>query len=346
MEATPEHEIFMQRCIDLAKRGFGTTRTNPMVGAMLVYEGTIIGEGYHQFYGLQHAEINAIESVKDSDKSLIKDSTLYVTLEPCSHFGKTPPCAHRIVTENIRQVVIGSVDPNPKVAGNGIKYLQHHGVSIIQSVLSEDCDALLDKFKANLSGLPYIMLKWAQSVDGLMAVAGKQVWLSNSLTRMLTHRQRSEYDAILIGKNTAIVDDPILDARYFNGAHPIRVVLDSMLSIPHEKKIFSDGHSTVVVNTLKQGKEGHITYLNIGKEDIKEMMKMIFNLGISSIIVEGGAEVLNSFVNAGLWHQAVVIRTRQDLGTGLKAPNVSGKLLANMQLKDDEIMYIKNTEIA
>lgn len=335
----------MSRAIELAKLGFSTTKTNPMVGAVIVYNNRIIGEGFHKKHGGSHAEINALTSVKDEDKPIISESTLYVTLEPCSHFGKTPPCSDRIVTEKIPKVVIGCIDPNPKVAGRGISYLTRNGVEVVMSELASSCEQLISKFRANLSGRPYIHLKWAQSADNFMAKTNTQVWLSNEFTRILTHKYRNQYDAILIGKNTALIDNPELSVREFSGENPVRVLLDSHLEVPQTHKLLSDGHPTLVYNSLYSKTKGAVEYIKVDTSNLDFILKDLFKRGLTSLIVEGGKKVLTSFIAENLWDEAMVITANKNLIEGISSPSITGTLAQNLNLKSDKIQVILNTHL-
>ncbi len=338
-------DVWMQRCIDLAKLGFRGVKSNPMVGALIASGDQVIGEGYHKYFGGPHAEINAINAVKEHQKHLIAGSTLYVTLEPCSHIGKTPPCSHRIVKEKIAQVIIGCVDPNPLVAGKGIQYLRDHHINIALSQRQAECEKLISKFKANVIGLPYIHLKWAQSADHFMASAQNSVWLSNAFAGVLTHQYRSQYDAILVGKNTIIIDNPQLTTRNVPGENPIRIVLDSFGKVPSTARVITDQNPTLVINTLKDEAKGQVTYIKVqDMQDLDTTLRKLFQKGITSIVVEGGSQVLYSFINAGLWHEAMIIQTKHKLKEGIKAPILTGHLVEKYCLQDDEILIISNTK--
>lgn len=336
-------EAFMQRALDLAIRGFATTQINPMVGAVIVFNDRIIGEGFHEKYGEPHAEINALSSVSDVDKPLLPYSTMYVTLEPCSHTGKTPPCALRIVNERIHKVVVGTIDPNPKVAGSGIDYLKKNGVEVVMSTMKASCEAMLRKFKVNLSGLPYIQLKWAQSKDGFMGIDGKQIWLSNAYVRMMTHKYRSRFDGVLIGKNTALMDNPILDARFYSDKKPIRILLDRFQAVPETHHLYDGNVKTWIVNLQVDKMVDNICHIKMDTSDLSLIMKRLFNLGLTSVIIEGGSKVLISFIEAGLWHEAFVINTNKILNEGISAPQVAGKLESSYSLGDNEIFLFHNT---
>jgi len=334
--------MYMQRALNLAIRGFADTGKNPMVGAVIVYEHRIIGEGYHERYGDKHAEINALESVCQADKHLIQGSTMYVTLEPCSHTGKTPPCANRIVKEGIRRVVVGTSDPNPIVTGKGMGYLRANGLLVEISELQEACDKLLIKFKANLDGIPYIQLKWAQSRNGYIGISGKNIWLSNGFTRILTHRDRNMFDGILIGKGTAMTDNPVLDDRYFDFGKPVRILMDSNLELPSSYRLFDGSAPTWIINKIKNDDSGNPRYIQFDSCNLKGMLQLLYRSGITSLIIEGGAKVLQSFAEAGMWHVAMVIRTKKKLEDGLKAPLIQGVMKDRFQLAEDEVLIIEN----
>ena len=334
---------YMSRCIFLAKKGIRQTASNPMVGAVLVCNGVIIGEGYHQKFGSPHAEVNAINAVADENKHLIPKSTLYVNLEPCSHSGKSPPCAHRIVTEKIPRVVIGCKDPNPLVAGKGINYLIANNVAVDGPIMEKEAQDLIRKFVTNLKGLPYIILKWAQSEDLYLSAKDHQVWLSNKYTQILTHKWRSEIDGIMVGRNTVQIDDPSLDVRQYYGPNPMRILMDTNLKTDPSKKLLSDGKPTIVINSKIEQNDGQTHYIKVDDtSDLNNILKILFGLGITSLLVEGGASLLQSFINQGLWHEARVIRTKTKLGDGIKAPALQGNLLEKMQVADDEILFISN----
>ncbi|MCZ2100605.1 MAG: bifunctional diaminohydroxyphosphoribosylaminopyrimidine deaminase/5-amino-6-(5-phosphoribosylamino)uracil reductase RibD [Chitinophagales bacterium] len=334
--------VYMQRALDLAAGGFGTTRSNPMVGAVIVYNDRIIGEGYHERFGGPHAEINALNQVADADRPFLPQSTMYVTLEPCSHEGKTPPCANRIVKEKIKRVVIGTMDPNPIVAGKGANYLRENGVFVDTSVMESACKALLDKFNANLQGIPYVQLKWAQSKDGKLGIEGKQVWLSNPYSRVLVHRYRSIYDGILIGKYTAMIDNPTMDARFWNHKKPIRIILDTNLEIPKSNRLYNRSAMTWIVNSHINKDENNLHFILADSRNVEGLLKTLFSKGITSLIVEGGAQVLSAFVHSGYWHEAMVIKTPNALGSGISAPIVQGRLLSFADVFGDKIDFIKN----
>lgn len=344
METVHQHDIiYMQRCIELARKGIRDTFTNPMVGCVIVHDNKVIGEGYHQQFGKHHAEINALLSIKDEDRPLLPHSTMYVSLEPCSHIGKTPACSHRIVNEGIKHVVIGCLDPNPIVAGRGLQYLRDHGVHVSTHLLNDECQALLKKFRCNLEGIPYIVLKWAQSADHYISKTNEQTWLSNEYTRILTHKWRSETESILVGKNTAMIDNPSLDTRYYDGPDPVRILMDSNLHAKSTLTLLSDGKPTIIINTLREEKQNNLAYLKVSDMyNTKEIVKKIFSLGISSVLVEGGAQLLKSFISDNCWHEARVIQTKVKLNSGIPAPIVEGRMTSFQNVGEDQICVISN----
>lgn len=318
---------YMRRALQLARNGELDTSPNPMVGAVIISpDGTIIGEGWHRRYGEGHAEVNAIASVKE--KAALKDATMYVTLEPCSHYGKTPPCAELIVTMGIPRVVIGSLDPFEKVAGRGVKRLRDAGVEVVTGVLEKECLELNRKFiTAHRLHRPYITLKWAQSADGY--IDGK---ISTRLTSALTHRVRAVNDAILVGSETVLKDNPSLDTRYFAGKSPVKVVLDRRNRVGKEMKIFDgDNKSVIILNDYSS---------------LEDAMKCLYERGIISVLVEGGAKVLQSFINANLWDAVRVEIGSKCIGGNVKAPNFKGLLDVsdNITVDGNRIISITKNE--
>ncbi len=336
----------MKRCIDLALLAGIEVKTNPRVGALLVYKDQIIGEGYHSQYGKSHAEIHAIQNVIQADQYKIPDSTLYVTLEPCSHFGKTPPCTHKIIDEGIKSVVIGCKDPNPMVSGDGINYLKKHGVTVIESELKKECEDLISIFKTNLKKRPFIILKWAQSADNFISKVNEQVWLSNEFSRVLTHKWRTECDGIMIGKKTAITDYPALNARLYRGANPIRIIMDSHLQASKYYENTESSSKAFVINQKRSSTKNSIIFLKVrNTKDLSETLSILFANEISVLMVEGGADLINSFINADMWDEARIIKTRLKLINGVAAPTLTGKLKNKIKLADDEVLFLENDPI-
>lgn len=339
-------EKYMERCFELAALGGKYTKSNPNVGSVIVYDGQIIGEGYHRFFGGPHAEVEAFHNVSTSDIHKIKDATWYVSLEPCSHYGKTPPCAHKIVELGCRKVVIGSLDPNPIVSGNGVKYLQGHGVEVVAPYCASKATLLISKFKANLHKRPYIILKWAQSKDNFISKNGTQTWLTSPSTGILTHKWRTEVDGILIGKSTAATDNPTLTSRHYIGENPLRIILDTNLSLPSNLNLYSDEFSTITITQLAEQIDNKKELLVVSDvRDLDLILDLLYQKGIYSIIVEGGAQVLKSFIDQNLWNEARVIKTKAILNGGISAPNVEGKLIVRTQIGEDEILFIQNSSL-
>jgi diaminohydroxyphosphoribosylaminopyrimidine deaminase/5-amino-6-(5-phosphoribosylamino)uracil reductase len=319
-----DHESYMRRCIQLALLGAGQVAPNPMVGAVLVYKERIIGEGYHREYGQPHAEVNCISSVAAGDQHLIPESTLYVSLELCSHFGKTPPCSDLIIRKGIPEVVIGCRDPFPEVNGKGIEKLRQAGIKVITGILEEECRKLNKRFLTfHTKQRPYIILKWAQTANGKTG-SGQQerLLISNSFTNRMVHQWRSEEAAILVGTNTALLDDPSLDNRLWTGKSPVRMILDLSLRLPGSLKIFDRKQPTIIFNLHRQEADGDLLYYRIEESlpVIKQLLDACFKLNLQSILVEGGTTLLHSFIGAGLWDEARVIVNDQVVSKGTDAP--------------------------
>jgi diaminohydroxyphosphoribosylaminopyrimidine deaminase/5-amino-6-(5-phosphoribosylamino)uracil reductase len=339
----------MLRCLELAKKGSGYVAPNPMVGAVLVHDGKIIGEGYHKQYGEAHAEVNCINSVKDEDRDQIARSVLYVSLEPCSHFGKTPPCTDLIISNRIPRVVIGCRDPFKEVNGKGIEILEAAGVNIIYGILEKECQQLNKRFFAfHTQHRPYIILKWAETADAKIAGDGaSRLYISNEQTNRLVHKWRSEEASILVGTNTVLMDDPELTTRNWAGPSPIRLVVDMDLSLPSSLKIFNRKQKTIVFNTIKHGENSSLSFYQVTEDVnlIHQIVNALYQMKIQSVIVEGGAMLLQSFIDEGLWDEARVIKNEElKINNGLSAPqlviqNVAQKLTI---LKDSVIFYFNN----
>lgn len=329
------HEIFMQRCLQLAKLGYGFVAPNPMVGAVLVHNNQIIGEGYHKKHGGPHAEVNCIQNaIANGFENLLHKSTIYVSLEPCAHFGKTPPCADLIINYKIPTVVIGCRDPFLEVDGRGIEKLKQAGIKVIEGILEQQSRDLNKRFfYFHQQHKPFVILKWAQTADGFIGNTGNErLMISNEITNRLVHQWRSQESAILVGTNTAFKDDPQLTNRFWLGAHPLRLVTDFKNVLPATHKIFSGEAPTIVFNydrhTITEGLKfpgfENITYwykLEGQRSTITEMMEACYTLGIQSILVEGGARLQQSFIDENCWNEARVI-TNPDLliNTGISAP--------------------------
>lgn len=341
-------EIYMQRCMELAMNGCGNVAPNPMVGCVIVCDGIIIGEGYHAVYGGPHAEVVAIHTVKN--KELLKKSTLYVNLEPCSHFGKTPPCADKIISEGIPRVVVGSHDPFPEVQGRGIEKLRLAGVEVLEGIMEAECDELNKRFFTfHKKHRPYIILKWAQTLDGFIDKerrdpGAKINWITNENTRPLVHRWRSEEMAIMAGTNTVLCDDPQLTVREMAGNNPLRLIIDKDLVVQPAAKVLDHASKTVVFNALKNKTDGHIEYvlLNFAADIIPQIIEYLYQHHIQSLIVEGGRKLLQSFIDGGFWDEARVFSGNNYFFSGTKAPEIKGKLLHTETIGADRLTTILN----
>lgn len=324
------HEKYMKRCIELAKLAFGNAAPNPMVGSVIVHNDRIIGEGYHKKCGLAHAEVNAINSVKN--KELLSSSTLYVNLEPCAHHGKTPPCSDLIVAKGIPNVVIGCVDIFAKVAGKGIEKLRKAGCNVTVGVLEQESIDLNKRFFTfHSKKRPYIILKWAETLDGFIDIdrRGKNpiepYWISNKLSKKLVHKWRTQEDAFMIGTNTAINDNPQLTVREWHGRNPIRVVLDNKLRLPANLKLFDKQATTIVFNSLKNESYENVEYIKISFDNnmLNELISKLYTFDIQSVVIEGGRELLDSFIQKKLWDEARVFIGNKYFIKGTKAPKFS-----------------------
>ncbi len=322
-----EEEKYMRRCIELAGNGLCNVAPNPMVGAVIVCDGRIIGEGYHIRCGEAHAEVNAIRSVKD--ESLLKRSTIYVSLEPCSHYGKTPPCADLIIEKQIPRIVIGCQDPFSKVAGRGIQKLRDAGREVIIGVLEKECQHLIRRFIIfNTLHRPFITLKWAESADHFIDIErtdGKPVILSSPLSSMLVHKKRAEADAIMVGRRTALLDNPSLTVRNWYGHNPIRIVLDRTLSLPKDLQIFDGDIPTLIFTEKEYPAERNITYITIdfSHNPLMQIMEELYQRKIQSLLVEGGSQLLQSFIDNDLWDEVFIEKCPSKLYSGVKAPEIS-----------------------
>ena len=317
-------EHYMQRCLELAQQGKGHTAPNPMVGAVLVHNDRIIGEGWHHFYGADHAEVNCLKNVKETDKHLIPDSTMYVNLEPCAHQGITPPCANRLVREGIKKVVIANKDPFEQVSGRGIEILKQADITVTTGILEEEAAWVNRRFFCfHIQKRPYIILKWAQSQDGFIAPADRSRFqITGAASNQLVHKWRTEEAAIMVGTTTAIDDNPKLTARLWEGKHPLRVVLDRSLNIPATHHIYDDTAATWIVNEQKEALEGNIHFVKHFFDEtlLPWLMHRLYETKKLSLIVEGGAALLNSFITHGLWDEARVFTGTPVIAKGIPAP--------------------------
>jgi diaminohydroxyphosphoribosylaminopyrimidine deaminase / 5-amino-6-(5-phosphoribosylamino)uracil reductase len=344
------HEKFMQRCIELAQNGLGNVAPNPLVGSVIVHEGKIIGEGFHIKYGGPHAEVNAINSV--GNKELLKHSTLYVNLEPCSHFGKTPPCADLIIAHKIPEVVIGTIDPFADVAGKGIERLKNTGCNVHVGILENECRELNKRFFTFIEKKrPYIILKWAQTSDGFIDVLPEKkkelqpTWITDEKIRVLVHKWRTEEQAILAGKNTVLKDNPKLNSRDWCGKNPLRITIDKNIEIPTNYNILDGSIPTLVFTSVTKESSANTQYITIDflKNIIPQILDTLYGKSIQSLIVEGGLIVHRSFIDAGLWDEARILTGNKFFGNGIQAPKVNGKNVYNQRFENDTLNVILNT---
>ena len=323
----------MNRCLELAKLAAGDVAPNPMVGAVLVHNEKIIGEGYHKKFGEAHAEVNCINSVHEENKNFISKSTLYVSLEPCSHFGKTPPCTDLIIKNKIPNVVIGCKDVYEDVNGKGINKLEGAGVEVITGVLEKECIELNKRFFIfHQQKRPYIILKWAKSVDGKIGNNKERIYISNEYSNRIVHKWRSEESAIMIGPNTALQDDPSLSTRLWPGKSPIRLIIDMDLRLPVHLKIFNRETRTIIFNRLKHEEDGNLLFYKVEEGNISQILHALYQMEIQSVLVEGGAKLLQSFIAAGLWDEARVIQNAElIISNGINSPELKNAILKNQE---------------
>lgn len=341
----------MKRCIDLAKNGFGQTYPNPMVGCVIVHQDNIIAEGWHHHAGEPHAEVNAIRKIQD--ESLIKNSTIYVSLEPCSHFGRTPPCADLIVEKGFKTIFIGMTDPFAKVKGRGIKKLFDRGCKVRLGVCEGDCFDLNKRFITfHEKQRPYIILKWAESQDGFLSPFEYEksanhdpVWLTNAYSKQLVHQWRAEEQAILVGTHTALMDNPSLTARLWKGSHPLRLLIDRQLRVPQTASIFSADAETLVFTEKKSLTKApsHVEFCEIdfNQNIIPQMLNALHKRQIQSLIVEGGRHTLQGFIDGNFWDEARVFKSKTLLGQGTKAPQLRAEAIKTQDIVSDKLEYYK-----
>lgn len=341
-----KHHKYMQRALELAKKGIGAVSPNPMVGCVLVHDEEIVGEGYHEIYGGPHAEVNAINSI--SNKELLKNCTMYVSLEPCSHYGKTPPCANLIIQHKIPKVVIALEDPNPKVAGNGIRLLKEAEIEVELGLLQKEAIQLNKRFLKKFNKkTPYIILKWAETADGYIARLNfDSKWISNEISRAWVHKWRAEEDAIMVGTNTVEYDNPTLNVRDWIGKNPTRLIVDRNLRLSGEKKVFDNTIPTILYhyeNAIPKLPHQVQLGVNLSEERfLEDMFKDLYQKRISSVLVEGGATLLNALIQADLWDEARVFKSKNTFGNGINAPIVNGVLDSLNQIGDDVLMIYQN----
>ena len=348
------HELYINRCLQLAENGLGRTYPNPMVGSVVVHKGKIIGEGWHPKAGEAHAEVNAINSVKD--KGLLGSSTIYVSLEPCSHYGKTPPCSDLIIASGIKKVVIGTIDPFSKVAGRGIQKLIKAGCKVMVGILEKECQELNNRFFTFIKKeRPFIILKWAESADGFISPGTSAeneripVWISNAYSQQLVHKWRSEEQAILVGTNTAVADNPSLTTRKWHGPDPVRIAVDRQGRIPGNSALFDGKARTIVISeadpsAFPSAKGLEITRVDFGGNLPHGICERLYSMGIQSLIIEGGRQTLQSFIKEDLWDEARIFTGKLRLGKGVPAPEFSGTLISEASILSDNLKIYRNDQ--
>ena len=337
-------EFFMLRAMELALLGSGLVSPNPLVGCVITYEGKIIGEGWHKKYGEPHAEVNAVNSVPD--KRTLRESTVYVTLEPCAHFGKTPPCADLLIEHQIKKVVVANLDSNPLVAGEGIRKLRSSGIEVITGVLDKKGRALNKRFFTIMEKQrPYIILKWAETADGFVARKNfDSKWISDEYSRQLVHKWRAEEDAVLVGMRTAQLDNPELNVRDWSGRNPVRIVIDRFLKLNEKIHLFDGLQKTVCYNVLKHEEHPNLSLVRIDEEDfLHHLIHDLYKRKIQSIIVEGGSQTLQAFIELGLWDEARIFVSPQSFQSGVKAPAISGVLENHFKIKNDWLKILQQS---
>ncbi len=342
----------MKRCIQLARQGAISVAPNPMVGAVLVHEGRIIGEGFHEVYGSAHAEVNCISSVDHRDEHLITSSTLYVSLEPCSHFGKTPPCSDLIISRKIPRVVVGCSDPFHAVRGKGISKMKDAGIEVVQGILEKECIHLNRRFFTfHEQHRPYVVLKWAQTANKKIGNYGNaRLMISNEYTQRLVHKWRSEEMGIMVGTNTAGMDNPQLTNRHWYGKNPVRVVIDPHLRLPSSLHLLDGLTRTIIFNLRKHGDEGMISYYQVGEDAdfVHQVMNGLYQMNIMSVMVEGGAKWIQSLIDDNSWDEArVITNTKLTVAEGVPSPELSsGNLVEQTVIGNDEVGFYVRRETA
>lgn len=344
-------EQYMLRCLEMAEMGMGSVSPNPMVGCVIVQDQKIIGEGYHAQFGKAHAEVNAINKVianyGAAAEAMLAEATVYVSLEPCAHFGKTPPCADLLVKYRVKKVVIGNRDPFADVNGKGIEKLKAAGIKVITGILEEQCTRLNKRFFTRIvKQRPYIILKWAETANGYFAPKNSvQQWISGPLAKKMVHKWRTEEDAILVGKRTAILDNPRLTAREWEGKNPVRILIDQKLHVPASNHLFNSESKTIVFNEVKTTVNDNIHYIQMEDMQYYLPQKIAFQLylmDIQSIIIEGGANLLAQFIKSGLWDEARVFTAASSWPEGLAAPVINGMITDELRVGKDTLRVYEN----
>ncbi|MGM5631164.1 bifunctional diaminohydroxyphosphoribosylaminopyrimidine deaminase/5-amino-6-(5-phosphoribosylamino)uracil reductase RibD [Apibacter raozihei] len=341
-----QDENYIRRCIQIAKNGLGTTYPNPLVGSVIVYKNQIIGEGWHKRAGQAHAEINAIDSVKD--KTLLKESDIYVSLEPCSHYGKTPPCAVKIAELQFKRVIIGSIDPNSKVNGKGISIIKNSGIPIVTGILENECYNLNKRFFTfHIKKRPYIFLKWAETLNKKIDNGEDRdspFWISNPYSLQKTHLIRSQEESILVGKNTAVTDNPALTCRSIHGSNPLRILIDRRLDVPESFRLYNSEAPTLIFNEKKNLKKEFTEYIRIDfSENIyTQILNNLYLRNIQSLIVEGGRQTLQNFIDNSLWDEAIITTSNTIVKNGTDSPTLFGNITHQEYINTNLITYIQN----
>lgn len=331
-----QDQLYMRRALELAEWGRGSVSPNPMVGCVIVHQKQIIGEGHHQIFGGPHAEVNAIHSVKNQES--LKESTVYVSLEPCAHWGKTPPCANLLVEKRVKKVVIAAFDSNPLVGGKGIQILKNAGIEVETGVLEQEARIQNRRFFTQIEKQrPYIILKWAQTQDGFVARENfSSKWISGSMSRQLVHKWRAEEDAILVGKNTALHDNPSLNVRDWIGKNPTRIVLDSKCELPETLHLFDKSIPTICYNSKKSESQENLDFIVLGSDlSISNILKDLHSRKIQSLIVEGGSRVLSQFIESGLWDEARIFTGKAKFTAGIPAPILNQNPTETLSIGED-----------
>lgn len=336
-------ELFMRRALELAALGAGSVSPNPMVGCVIVHEGRVIGSGYHRQYGGPHAEVNAVAAVREP--RLLRKSTVYVTLEPCAHFGKTPPCADLLVKQKVKKVVVCNGDPNPLVAGQGLARLRTAGIEVVTGVLEAEGRWLNRRFfTAFEKKRPYVILKWAQTEDGFIARENfDSKWISNAYSRQLVHKWRTEEDAILVGSNTALFDNPSLTARDWHGRNPVRVVLDRQAKLSADTQLLDGTVRTLYFTEKLLPSRVRVDYLQPKSFAPADVLAALHQQKIQSVIVEGGSQVLTSFIQDGMWDEARVFAAPVRFERGIPGPPISGELISERDVMGDRLLLYRNS---
>lgn len=334
-------QLMMKRCIELASNGLGMTYPNPVVGCVIVRNGQIISDGWHQKAGEAHAEVNAVNKIRD--KEILKDCEIYVSLEPCSHFGKTSPCSDMIVRYGFKKVIVGISDPNSKVNGQGIKRIRDAGIEVKVGVLENECAELNKRFFCyHQNKRPYIVLKWAQTADGFMAAENPiQKWITNPYSKQLVHLWRSQEQSVLVGYKTAKVDNPQLNLRLWSGNQPVRVVIDRDLSLDQKLHLFDGSQKTIIFSEKENSSRPDVVQLKFDENLEESILNELYKSGLQSVIIEGGRKTLDGFINNDLWDEARVFSTAESWASGIKAPWVDGKLIGQKLIGSDRLKIFR-----